>query len=202
MTKQIKRVIADGKPLAVIKRLIETELLKQDKASWNSDMIAEYDLLFPEYSEIVAIVTEDKHEHEALKKSDANVVITMVTDLGYSYKRLIDYSEDESYKIYADWIAETRVVTEATEAIYDEDGMIVEEAIAEVTELVRPYTPIEVTDEMIQVELDKLGYVAKEKIEAQKYLNDTDWYVTRLTETGVEIPQEVLVKRAECRELL
>jgi hypothetical protein len=51
-----------------------------------------------------------------------------------------------------------------------------------------------------QAELDRVE--AEKKAEAQAYLNDTDWYVTRQAETGVEIPQEVLDKRAECREIL
>ena len=37
--------------------------------------------------------------------------------------------------------------------------------------------------------------------EAKQYLNDTDWYVTRKIETGVEVPEEVTIKRAEARLL-
>ena len=44
--------------------------------------------------------------------------------------------------------------------------------------------------------------LAKVKSEAQTYLNDTDWYVVRFTEQGVEIPQEVKDKRQECRDIL
>ena len=40
------------------------------------------------------------------------------------------------------------------------------------------------------------------KAEAHSYLNSTDWYVIRQTETGVAAPEDVLTKRAECRELL
>lgn len=35
--------------------------------------------------------------------------------------------------------------------------------------------------------------------EYQNYLNDTDWYVTRFAETGVEIPEDVKDKRASAR---
>ena len=38
--------------------------------------------------------------------------------------------------------------------------------------------------------------------EALVYLNNTDWYVTRFTETGKEIPEEVKTKRAEARALI
>lgn len=37
------------------------------------------------------------------------------------------------------------------------------------------------------------------KAEAQAYLASTDWYVTRFTETGTPIPEDVLSKRAEAR---
>ena len=33
----------------------------------------------------------------------------------------------------------------------------------------------------------------------RNYLQETDWYVIRFTETGVPIPQEILNKRAEAR---
>jgi len=36
--------------------------------------------------------------------------------------------------------------------------------------------------------------------ENKKYLSDTDWYVTRLQETGKAIPEEVLQKRQEARD--
>ena len=34
----------------------------------------------------------------------------------------------------------------------------------------------------------------------QKYLDDTDWYVSRYSETGVEIPADVKAKRQAARE--
>jgi hypothetical protein len=61
-------------------------------------------------------------------------------------------------------------------------------------------SPQEVLDLQAQAELDKVE--AEKKAEAQAYLNDTDWYITRQAETGVEIPQEVKNKRQECREIL
>lgn len=43
----------------------------------------------------------------------------------------------------------------------------------------------------------------KNQIELKKkYLSDTDWYVARKSETGVEIPEEILTNRAECREFI
>ena len=42
--------------------------------------------------------------------------------------------------------------------------------------------------------------VDKDKV--QTYLNDTDWYITRLQEIGTAVPQDVLDTRALCRGLL
>lgn len=39
----------------------------------------------------------------------------------------------------------------------------------------------------------------KEKKEALQYLNETDWYVIRHQETGVPVPPEITLARAEAR---
>tara|TARA_R110000765_G_C18829456_1_gene596723 strand:- start:55 stop:327 length:273 start_codon:yes stop_codon:yes gene_type:complete len=49
-------------------------------------------------------------------------------------------------------------------------------------------------------EAEILSYIeSEEAVDYLDYLTSTDWYVTRLAETGVEIPAEVLAKRAEAR---
>lgn len=35
---------------------------------------------------------------------------------------------------------------------------------------------------------------------SRAYLQETDWYVVRMTETGEPIPQDILEKRKEARE--
>lgn len=37
------------------------------------------------------------------------------------------------------------------------------------------------------------------RLTAKQYLRDTDWYVVRHAETGVEVPEEITQKRAEAR---
>jgi len=37
------------------------------------------------------------------------------------------------------------------------------------------------------------------RIIGKQYLNDTDWYVARNSETGEEIPSDILAKRAQAR---
>lgn len=38
--------------------------------------------------------------------------------------------------------------------------------------------------------------------EARAYLSETDWYVTRLIETGTEIPEEIRAQRDTARRAL
>ena len=38
--------------------------------------------------------------------------------------------------------------------------------------------------------------------EAKNYLSQTDWYFARKMETGQEVPEEVLSKRQEARDIL
>jgi hypothetical protein len=200
MTEQIKRVIAKGKPLSVIKGLITKELLRLDKAKFEADIRAEYDELFPRRR----LMTDDEYINSCENIiSDGYDIIENGERLFYDVID-IDYSEDENYVTFEEYKDETKVITEAVyeDEFVDDINVGRKLVSAETTEPVRPYTQIEVTDEMIQAELDKLGYVPKDKREAQKYLNDTDWYVVRYAEQGVEIPQEVLDKRQECREVL
>ena len=42
--------------------------------------------------------------------------------------------------------------------------------------------------------------VAMQNYDARKYLAETDWYVTRKTETGKAIPDDIVTKRQEARD--
>lgn len=61
------------------------------------------------------------------------------------------------------------------------------------------------TDEEVQLHLNppktEEQILLEQQAEARQYLVDTDWYVIRRTETGVEIPVEVLDKRAYARSI-
>lgn len=163
--------------LDAIKSNLTRHIEAENKAKWLADKQVEYDTLFKTVEIFKDIVNEDE-------------TISTVSD-GFTYV--------EDCISFEEWINETRVVSEAIEATYDEDGVELTPYVPEVTELVRPYAPIEVTKEMIQAELDKLGYVSKEKQDALKYLADTDWYYSRYVDNGTAIPQEVMDKRAEAR---
>ena len=67
---------------------------------------------------------------------------------------------------------------------------------------------IEITEiefkELVELKLKPTSeqHLTQQKVEARQYLNDTDWYATRKMETGVEIPEDVTIKRAEARALI
>lgn len=74
----------------------------------------------------------------------------------------VDYSNDENYMTFDQWINETKVVSEAVEEISHieviddvETKIIDQEYTPEVIELIRPYNKPEITDEMINLELEK-----------------------------------------------
>jgi len=56
----------------------------------------------------------------------------------------------------------------------------------------------------IVVDVDKENLLRQESIneDNKAYLSSTDWYITRNAETGVDIPQDILDKRAEAREAI
>jgi len=56
---------------------------------------------------------------------------------------------------------------------------------------------VETAEELFQAEQTNLA-----RLVHLEYLASTDWYIVRRAETGVEVPQEVLDKRAEARASL
>jgi hypothetical protein len=147
MNSQIDRVIAMGKPIAVIQKLVTAEYLRLDKTTWMRDKQEEYSVLFPATRE----ATDAEYEANFIEQAGLDEIPTYPyfgdgSRMFPLYNIKIDYSEDETYVSFTDWLNETRIITEAVEATYDEDGMILTEAVAEVTELVHPYVAKDVTD--------------------------------------------------------
>ena len=155
MTKQINRIIANGKPLAIIKKLLREEYLRLDRVKFDEAMRAEYDKLFPVFNigEEVCLRLLDMPEKYNEIKEHFEIIGTNEELLTITYKIPIDYSEDENYVTFEEYKNETRVITEAVEATYDENGNVLTEAIPEVTELVRPYVGL--TDEELEAKADE-----------------------------------------------
>lgn len=51
-------------------------------------------------------------------------------------------------------------------------------------------------------EIEAASISEQEKAESRRFLKNTDWYVTRMQETGKPIPQDILDQRAAAREKL
>jgi len=70
-----------------------------------------------------------------------------------------------------------------------------------------PDTPVETYDQRFYWGVDnpkdldqlKKGWTAKVKEIAGSLLNQTDWYITRKTETDTAVPADILTRRAEIR---
>ena len=164
--KQLTRMIEKGKPLSVIRKKVEALALAEDKRAFDVAIRGEYDVLFPAYRDMTA---EEKivHDTEVIDELETTiereedyeypqVQIEYITTEEVQVQETIDGEEVQktitqevrtpsNYVTFTDWLNETRVITEAVEATYDEDGMVLTEAVAEVTELVRPYIANDVT---------------------------------------------------------
>lgn len=82
-----------------------------------------------------------------------------------------------------------KMTQEQKQAFFDQYGVmpITDDDIPESSKII--LTPEQIND----IERNILRNNAK------NYLKETDWYVTRKAETGVDIPVEVLEKRAQAR---
>ena len=145
--KQLTRMIEKGKPLSAIRKKVEALALAEDKAEWTANKQAEYNELYPTYIVIEKIFNNQEEADEFINNKDFfNTPRYDYEALKLEYNEPIDYSEDETYLTLQEYMDETRVVQEAVEATYDEDGMVLTEAVAEVTESVRPYVAKDVAD--------------------------------------------------------
>ena len=149
--KQLTRMIEKGKPLSVIRKKVEALALAEDRAAWNRAMQDEYDTLYPTKRQ--ATEEELRERYEEFKTEVDNEVGTNPLD---TYEKWVELAPDwteipeseqpDGYMQFPDWLNETRVITEAVEATYDDTGLADIEAVAEVTELVRPYVAKDVAD--------------------------------------------------------
>jgi hypothetical protein len=158
MIEKIKKAINNNAPLENIKRGVKELLLAEHKAEWDKANREEYDSLYPIYRQY----TEEEYQAYLDGLEDGHTVLPIE-----SLDVEIDYSEDENYLSYNEWINETKVITEAVEATYDEDGMELTPAEPEVTEQVRPYIQLDIDDDMIGSKLLELGYDYKKKRELE-----------------------------------
>lgn len=200
---RIKSQLERGQ-ISLAKESLKEKYLKEDKADWTANKQAEYNEIYPTYILIEKIFNNQEEADEFINNKDFfNTPRYDYELLKLEYNEPIDYSKDESYVTFTDWLNETRVITEAIEEvshIEDDIKVIDVEAVAEVTELVRPYVAKDVAD-IVDAYMSVIE-TTQSKEEAQAYLNSTDWYVARYGETGIAIPDDIKAKRAEARLIL
>ena len=62
--------------------------------------------------------------------------------------------------------------------------------------------PVLLNEDLIKKELKRLKSLEPQKklnAESLSYLFETDWYITRMSETGVQVPSDILNNREEAR---
>ena len=79
---------------------------------------------------------------------------------------------------------------EERQAYFEQNGVYPIEA-SDIPEAERMTPPT--AEQIIESEAIQL------KLNAKRYLRDTDWYATRKAETGKPIPEDILTKRAQAR---
>jgi ribosomal protein S11 len=188
----ISRIKAN-KSLSKIKGAMELHIKQENKAEFYSTQREEYEVLWPAYRNMT---DEEKISHDTIvDELGEDTVIEREEDYIYPQVRIEYITADEDgneirtpaeYITYEEYKNETRVVQEAVyesqEVVHSSENNTVvtyEDVLVtpEVTELVRPYIPVEVTDEMIQAELDKLAEY-KEYLSKQKQDKLNNLYVT------------------------
>lgn len=102
---------------------------------------------------------------------------------------------------------ENGVIVDAFDSSIEIDGnyLIVDSSIwGEYSKYSKDDLKIEDANIVILNGADKKLNIAKIKTKALKYLVDTAWYIERLNDpsSGKAIPEDVLVKRAEARDLI
>jgi len=133
--EQIKR----GKNISLVKDSVRKHLEQEIENKFYSDMKAEYDGLYKTKEIIETILVFDEILNKEVEKTEV---------VGFDY--IEDAPTFEQYK------NETIVVQDA---VYEDDMLV----SPEITELLRPYQPIEITDDMIEAKLIEIGYDYKAK---------------------------------------
>lgn len=113
---QLDRAMRSGADIAVVEGLYINVKKDEHKSKWGSDKALEYQELFPEFKE------------EETTNDEGETIIIKVP---------IDYSDDDSYLPFNDWMDERKTVTKTREITAEDGSESIEEYQDE--EFVRPY---------------------------------------------------------------
>jgi hypothetical protein len=171
----LNRVISLAKPEGVIRTFWASYQEGLQYQAWLEGKQAEYDVIFPKTEEVLATETDEEGNEAPVMTTDEEGNEVQAT------KQVpIDYSENESYVTFDEWMAEREVVT-LTRTVFDEEGNEVEESYEADGDLIRSFKvgvipPFEESDLHHQ----------KVANNAQVYLDSTDWIVTKIAELQLE----------------
>jgi hypothetical protein len=116
-------------------------------------------------------------------------------------KNLLWSAQFESQELAQEWLSKqigkpNRLPERFINKLDENGSFIVDENGIAIQELLPAEFIYEIIDGSAELELQKI------KSEAKQYLADTDWYVIKMMDTGIAIPQEIAIKRQEARDLI
>ena len=140
------RQLASGRPLSKAKDSIRKYLLAEDSLKFYETIRAAYTAAYPVDREMV-----DTEKSQYLLNNPEKAVT-----IGIQEYPMITIDYGDAPVIYTDYRDEVRVTTAEVSATFNSKGVELTPAVAEVTEMVRPYTVCTVTDDDIQAVLIKM----------------------------------------------
>ena len=134
--KLAEKQIALGKPLAIIENSVELYFKQEDKKAFDLQLQTEYDALYKTKEIVEVKVLED----------------------GTEVNEIVGFTHEDGCISLDDYKSESRVIAEAVEATYDENGLLLTERVEAVTEQVRPYIATVITEDIVNTKLIEFGY--------------------------------------------
>jgi hypothetical protein len=129
----VQRVISLAKPEGVIRTFWASYQEGLQYQEWLDGKQAEYDVLWPADEEVLVTETDEEGNEAPVMTTDEEGNEVQAT------KQVpIDYSDNEDYVTFDEWMAEREVVT-LTRTVFDEDGNEVEEEYEADGDLIRSF---------------------------------------------------------------
>jgi hypothetical protein len=175
----------------------------EHKAEWNKAKQDEYEALYPTYRDMTEdeynnTITEENRDEYFIDYSELQEIPQVTIEYITIDEEGNEVRTPENYVTFTEWLNETKVVTEGKEAVLDDDGMIIEEAVQEVTELVRPYVVMDqdTLDTKVSeylssryADLRKCNYPSIEEQLDMIYHNGLDAWKAKITEVKEKYPK-------------
>ena len=107
-----------GKPESVVEKLVTQYLKDEAHKAWIASMQSEYDALYPASREM----TDEEKAEYSLNYLESNTDIDVMPE-DFEYPSVeIDYSEDDTYMTFTEWLNETNTILVGSKELLDENG--------------------------------------------------------------------------------